>query len=105
MRVGIVGLGHRSSYLARIFSLESKDFTVVGYVDPTPAGLPYTRQYDIPVGTQYETLEAMLAAETLDLLMVCSPNLMHLDHIKIGLAHRLKENTMKTEIANVEETI
>ncbi|MGN6156842.1 MAG: Gfo/Idh/MocA family protein [Devosia sp.] len=105
MRVGIVGLGHRSSYLARIFSLESKDFTVVGYVDPTPAGLPYTRQYDIPVGTQYETLEAMLAAETLDLLMVCSPNLMHLDHIKIGLDHGLKVFTEKPVVTSVEETL
>jgi predicted dehydrogenase len=105
MRVGIVGLGHRSSYLARIFSLESEGFTVVGYVDPTPAGLPYAQQYGIPVGTQYETLEAMLAAETLDLLMVCSPNLMHLEHIRAGLDHGLKVFTEKPVVTSVEETL
>jgi predicted dehydrogenase len=105
MRVGIVGLGHRSSYLARIFSLESADFTVVGYVDPAPAGLPYAQEFDIPVGTRYETLEAMLAAETLDLLMVCSPNLMHLEQIKIGLDHGLKVFTEKPVVTSIEETM
>ena len=53
MRVGIIGLGHRLSYLARVFSLASPDFEVVGYVDPAPAGLPYTKQQGVSVGQQY----------------------------------------------------
>ena len=36
MRVGIVGLGYRLAYLARVFSAEQPDFSVVGYVDPDP---------------------------------------------------------------------
>ena len=35
-------------------------------------------------------LEALLDAEKLDLLMVGSPNNMHLDHIRIGLERGLK---------------
>jgi len=90
MRVGIVGLGYRLGYLARIFSATLSDFQVVAHVDPEPFGLTYTTQYDIPVGTHYETLEAMLAGEKLDLLMVGSPNHMHLGHIRTGLDHGVR---------------
>src|SRR5665213_464484 len=95
MRVGIVGLGYRLAYLARIFSVESDEFSVVGYVDPAPAGLPYTQEHGVSVGKQYATLDAMLAAEHLDLLMIGAPNLMHLDYIKAGLEHGLKVFTEK----------
>jgi hypothetical protein len=56
MKVGIVGLGFRLGYLARVFT----------------------------------ALEALLAGEQLDLLMIGSPNHMHLDHIRIGLEHGVK---------------
>lgn len=105
MRVGIVGLGYRLAYLARIFSLESEEFSVAGYVDPAPAGLPYTQEHGIPVGKQYATLDAMLAAEQLDLLMIGAPNLMHLDFIKRGLDHGLKVFTEKPVVTSIEETM
>jgi predicted dehydrogenase len=105
MRAGIVGLGNRLAYLARIFSLESEDFSVAGYVDPSPAGLPYVREHGIAVGTQYETLETMIAAGELDLLMIGSPNLMHLEHIKTGLDHGLKVFTEKPVVTSIDETM
>jgi predicted dehydrogenase len=105
MRVGIIGLGYRLAYLARIFSLESEQFSVAGYVDPAPAGLAYTKEHGIPVGKQYSTPEAMLAAERLDLLMIGSPNLMHLDHIKLGLDHGMKVFTEKPVVTSIDETI
>ena len=40
MRVGIIGLGYRLAYLARVFTAARSDFEIVGYVDPAPAGLP-----------------------------------------------------------------
>ncbi|HEV7292373.1 MAG TPA: Gfo/Idh/MocA family oxidoreductase, partial [Devosia sp.] len=84
MRVGIIGLGYRLGYLARVFSAAQDDFSIAGYVDPAPAGLPYTAEHDIDVGKQFDTLEAMLDSEKLDLLMVGSPNHLHLEHIRIG---------------------
>jgi len=105
MRAGIVGLGYRLAYLARIFSLESEEFSVAGYVDPAPAGLPYTEEHGISVGKQYESLDAMLAAEKLDLLMIGAPNLMHLDFIKRGLDHGLKVFTEKPVVTSIEETM
>jgi len=105
MRVGIIGLGYRLGYLARVFSLANADFTVVGYVDPAPAGLPYATQYGVSVGKQHASLEQMLDAEKLDLLMVGSPNHLHLDHIRIGLERGLKIFTEKPVVTTVEETM
>jgi predicted dehydrogenase len=105
MRVGIIGLGYRLAYLARIFSLESPDFSVVGYVDPAPAGLSYTREHGVSVGKQYDSPAALLAAEKLDLLMIGVPNLLHLEHIRIGLDHGLKVFTEKPVVTSIDETI
>ncbi len=105
MRVGIVGLGYRLGYLARIFSATLSDFEVVAHVDPEPFGLKYTEEFDIPVGRHYETLEAMLAGEKLDLLMVGSPNHMHLEHIRTGLEHGVRVFTEKPVVTTEAETL
>jgi predicted dehydrogenase len=105
MRVGIIGLGYRLGYLARVFSAASDDFSIVGYVDPAPAGLPYTVEHGISVGTSYDSLEALLDNNELDLLMVGSPNHLHLDHIRIGLERGLKIFTEKPVVTTVEETM
>lgn len=105
MKVGIVGLGYRLAYLARVFSAEHADFSVVGYVDPNPAGLPYARQHGVAVGRNYASLEEMLDAEQLDLLMVGSPNHLHLGHIRIGLERGLKVFTEKPVVVTLEETM
>jgi predicted dehydrogenase len=105
MRVGIIGLGFRMGYLARVFSVARSDFNVVAYVDPDPAGLPYASEHGIPVGKAYESLEAMLDGEQLDLLMVGSPNHLHLDHIRIGLERGLKIFSEKPVVTTIEETM
>jgi predicted dehydrogenase len=105
MRVGIIGLGYRLGYLARVFSAAQDDFSIAGYVDPAPAGLPYTAEHDIDVGKQFDTLEAMLDSEKLDLLMVGSPNHLHLEHIRIGLERGLKIFTEKPVVTSVDDTM
>jgi len=105
MRIGIVGLGYRLGYLARVFSLANEDFTVVGYVGPAPAGLPYTKQHGVSVGKHYDSLEAMLDEAQLDLLMVGSPNHLHLDHIRTGLNRGMKIFTEKPVVTTVDETM
>jgi predicted dehydrogenase len=105
MRVGIVGLGFRLGYLARIFSVTQPDFSVVAHVDPEPAGLSYTTEFGISVGTSYETLEQMIDGAELDLLMVGSPNHLHLEHIRTGLDRGMKIFTEKPVVTSVEETM
>jgi predicted dehydrogenase len=106
MRVGIVGLGHRLSYLARIFRVTLGDeFVVVAHVDPEMFGLGYVEEHGIEIGTRYDTLEAMLEREQLDLLMVGSPNHMHLTHIRTGLEAGCKVFTEKPVVTTVAETL
>ena len=40
MKIGIVGLGARVGYLARIAVQQVPGARLVGYVDPTPYGMP-----------------------------------------------------------------
>jgi len=56
-------------------------------------------------GKRYDTLEAMLEAERLDLLMVGSPNSMHLDHIRVGLERGMKIFAEKPVVTTEEETL
>ncbi|WP_454813125.1 Gfo/Idh/MocA family protein [Labrys neptuniae] len=104
MKVGIIGLGYRMSYLARIFSLMVPGFTVVGYVDPAPAGLGYMKEHGIEAGQVHDSPEALLTAEKLDLLMVGSPNAMHLGHIQVGLEHGVKVFAEKPVVTSQEDT-
>ncbi|RYE60439.1 MAG: Gfo/Idh/MocA family oxidoreductase, partial [Oxalobacteraceae bacterium] len=105
MRVGIIGLGYRLAYLARVFTAARSDFEIVGYVDPAPAGLPYTKEHGVSVGQQYDSLEALIDNGNLDLLMVGSPNHMHLDHIRIGLERGMKLFAEKPVVTSVEDTM
>jgi predicted dehydrogenase len=105
MKVGIVGLGYRLGYLAHVFTEMNRDFRVVGFVDPEPAGLASMKERGISAGKAYETLPAMLAAESLDLLMVGSPNLFHLEHIRTGLDHGLKVFSEKPVVTSEEQTL
>ena len=106
MRVGIIGLGHRLSYLARIFSVTLGDaFSVVAHADPEPFGISYVEEHGISVGRHYDSLERMLAEERLDMLMVGSPNHMHLGHIRTGLEAGCKVFTEKPVVTTVAETM
>ncbi|KQN78352.1 Gfo/Idh/MocA family oxidoreductase [Devosia sp. Leaf64] len=105
MRVGIIGLGYRLAYLARVFSAARDDFEIVGYVDPAPAGLPYTQEHGVSVGKAYGSLEALIDEGNLDLLMVGSPNHLHLEHIRIGLERGMKIFAEKPVVTSVEETM
>ena len=105
MRVGIIGLGYRLAYLARVFTAARSDFEIVGYVDPAPAGLPYTKEHGVSVGKQYDSLEALIDNGNLDLLMVGSPNHMHLEHIRIGLERGMKMFAEKPVVTSIEDTM
>jgi predicted dehydrogenase len=105
MKVGIVGLGYRMEYLAGLFTDLAPGFRLVGYVDPTPAGLPGLRQRGIATGPAYESIEALAKAEAPDLLMIGSPNHLHLQHLTIALGLGLKVFCEKPVVISEEETL
>jgi predicted dehydrogenase len=104
MKVGIIGLGFRLGYLGHVFSVLDPDFEIVGYVDPAPAGMAELAEHGVPGGRQYPTPEALIAGEKFDLLMVGSPNHLHLDHIRIGLEAGLKVFSEKPIVSTIEQS-
>lgn len=105
MRVGIVGLGYRLGYLARVFTEVVPGFVVAAHVDPDPAGLDYMRKHGISAGDSHVSLDDMLKRDDLDLLMVGSPNHMHLDHIRAGLDRGIATFTEKPVVTTVADTM
>jgi len=104
VKVGIVGLGYRLGYLGFVFNALDPDFQIVGYVDPAPAGMAELDEHGISAGKQYATPEELIANETFDLLMIGSPNHMHLDHIRVGLEAGLTVFTEKPIVSSIEQT-
>lgn len=104
MKVAIVGLGFRLGYLGRVFKEIDPSFEIVGYVDPAPAGMATLDEFGISPGKAYDTPEALIAGETFDLLMIGSPNHLHLDHIRIGLEAGLTVFTEKPIVTSIEES-
>ncbi|MEJ6391989.1 Gfo/Idh/MocA family oxidoreductase [Gymnodinialimonas sp. 2305UL16-5] len=83
MRVGIIGLGARIASLMPHFQAAAPDLTVTGVADPSDdrmgalGALGHTP-------TRYDTAEQMLD-QTFDMLMIGSPNHLHLDHLRQAL--------------------
>ena len=105
MKVGICGLGKRMAYVAKCFAEHAPYLRLVAYADLAPVGLSYLEARGISAGRPYATLEAMLDGESLDLLMVGSPNHLHLDHIAAGLDCGLKVFCEKPVVTTEEQTV
>ncbi|MCM2293217.1 Gfo/Idh/MocA family oxidoreductase [Allorhizobium sp. BGMRC 0089] len=105
MKVAIIGLGFRLGYLARALQEIDPQFEIVGYVDPAPAGLPGLQAAGISPGKAYDTPEALIAGEKFDLLMIGSPNHLHLGHIRAGLEAGLTVFTEKPIVISIEESL
>lgn len=85
-RIGLVGFGWRISRVLIAMKRTDWDFEVVGFVDPSPGGQPAAAAEDIETGRPFESIEALYAAGPLDLMMIGSPNHLHLEHLKACLA-------------------
>ena len=104
MKVGICGLGLRMAYLVKVFAEYTQALNVVAYADPSPVGLPYLRENRIAPGTAYDSLSRMLECESLDLLMIGSPNHLHLDHIRAGVRHGVSIFCEKPVVTTEDQT-
>lgn len=84
MKVGIVGLGDRMADLMPEFSKANPDMQVIAVTDPSQTRLPVlTALGSDPIF--YDKMDDMIAAHQFDLLMIGSPNHMHLDHLRTAL--------------------
>lgn len=105
MKVGIIGLGYRLGYLGHVFKEMDPDFEILGYFDPDPAGLPTLQEHGISPGTRHASAEELVKAGGYDLLMIGSPNHLHLDHIRLGLEAGDKIFSEKPIVATIDQTV
>lgn len=103
MKVGLCGLGDRLSYVAKVMCDLIPGFDIVAYADPSPVRLGYMHENGIEM-RGYHDLDEMLARESIDFLMVGSPNYLHLDHIRSGLQAGVKIFTEKPVVTTEEQT-
>ncbi len=104
MRVGVCGLGLRIAHVLGFMSAQWPNLELVGYVDPQPFGLDYLRDIGMPAPTAYPSIEELAAQGTIDMLMVGSPNHLHIDHIRQGLVAGLRVFTEKPVVIDENQT-
>ena len=104
MKIGAVGLGNRIAHVYHELSQINKDAELIAYVDPLPIGREYAEKNEFFPRKEYSTLNEMLSNEKLDLLMIGSPNHLHLEHIKIGLNSGIKIFAEKPIVVNENQS-
>lgn len=105
MKIAIIGLGLRLGYLVRVFSALIPELEVVGYADPDPVGLPYTREHGVATGRAFDDIDSLLAEPGLDLVLIGSPNFLHLAHIQAALEAGHRVLCEKPIVASEDQTL
>jgi predicted dehydrogenase len=85
-RVGVIGLGGRIARVLIAMKAIGWVFEVVGYADPSPGGLPALAPAEIDPGRQFASTDDLFDAGPFDLILIGSPNHLHLQHLKAAFA-------------------
>ena len=104
MKIGVVGLGNRIAHVFQELKRINSEAELVAYADPQPIGKAYAMKNNFFPQQCYQTLNDMIEKESLDLLMIGSPNHLHLEHIKEGLYAGLKIFAEKPIVVNENQT-
>jgi predicted dehydrogenase len=101
MRVVTAGIGLRAGHVLTTLKSAMPEVEVVGYYDPQPTHLEMIGT-DTP---RYPSIEAMLSDARPDLYCVFSPNVFHLDQIRLGLQAGVQVFTEKPVVISIAETL
>ncbi|QUD86935.1 Gfo/Idh/MocA family protein [Phenylobacterium montanum] len=80
-RIGVIGLGQRIAHVLAAMAEVGWSLDLAGYADPMPIGLPILDEAGIAPGRAFADEKALLAAGPFDLVMIGSPNHLHLTHL------------------------
>ena len=101
MRIVTSGIGLRAGHVLTTLREEMPEAEIVGYYDPQPTHLEMIGT-DTP---RYPSVEAMLSDAKPDLYCVFSPNVFHLDQIRLGLEAGVQVFTEKPVVVSIEEHV
>ena len=85
MRIGIIGLGHRMAHLAQAFAKAEPAAEFVAVADPHADRMGVLKALGSAPARHHDAAE-MIAAHRLDMLMIGSPNHLHLEHLRAAMA-------------------
>ena len=101
MRVVTAGIGLRAGHVLTTLKQAMPEVEIVGFYDPQPTHLDMIG-LDTP---RYDSVEEMLAGAKPDLYCVFSPNVFHLDQIRLGLEAGVQVFTEKPVVISILETL
>lgn len=84
-RIGVIGLGQRIAHVLAAMKEVGWDLNVAAHVDPAPVGAPILAEAGIDAGLACESVAGLLARGPYDLVMIGSPNHLHLEHLNQAL--------------------
>lgn len=101
MRVVTAGIGLRAGHVLTTLKAAMPEVEFVGYYDPQPTHLEMLG-VDVP---PFPSVEAMLSDARPDLYCVFSPNVFHLEQIRLGLEAGVQVFTEKPVVISIDETL
>lgn len=104
MRVGLCGLGDRLGYLAEFCRRQIPYFELAAFVDPAPVGLGKIDSQHARRMKAYVCLRDMLESESLDLVMIGSPNTFHFEQLRLILSAGVRAFCEKPVVASEQQT-
>jgi predicted dehydrogenase len=104
VRIGVIGLGQRIAHVLRAMLDVGFEYRVAGYADPAPVGLSILKERDIEPGQTYASAAALLKDGPFDLVMIGSPNHLHLEHLLASLEAGFPIFVEKPIVRTEEET-
>lgn len=83
--IAVIGLGQRIAHVLAAMKEIGWSLRVDGHVDPSPVGAPILAEAGIDMGPARDNVADLLARGPYDLVMIGSPNHLHLEHLNQAL--------------------
>lgn len=104
LRFGVIGLGQRMAHVLRAIGRAGAEFEIAACYDPEPQGLGVLSRENISHGPTVASAEAVARTPELDLILIGSPNHVHLEHLTAALAAGVAVFCEKPIVRTAEES-
>ena len=104
MRLAVIGLGQRIAQVLRACAETGWEFELAGHADPAPVGVPILAEAGIRTGVAHRDVEALLCDGPFDLVLIGSPNHLHLEHLLAAFEAKCPIFCEKPIVRTEEET-
>jgi predicted dehydrogenase len=104
LRFGVIGLGQRMAHALRAIKRAGGDFKIAAHYDPEAHGRTILTQENIAIGAAEDSAQGVARTKNLDLILIGSPNHLHLQHLETALAANIPVFCEKPIVRTAEES-